>query len=81
MGLEKTIKARALDILGAVGFIGDWSSYGWTQLLVAGLLIIGVVTGHVRFLRAIQLFAENALIVAAFVFVAVRAEKLRLRVR
>ena len=81
MTFKQRRKAYALDILLAVGSIGDWRSYGVTNVMVAGLLIVGVASGQVTFLRAVQLLTENALICSAVVFLARQAEKLRLKIR
>jgi hypothetical protein len=77
---KRKIRARVVEFLGAVGFIGDWPAYRLTIVMLAGLVTLGVLTGRVPLLRATQLFTENTLVVAAIVFVACQAERLRVKI-
>ena len=81
MRIRSSFNAFVVDILKAVGFIGDWRAYGWTNALVLALLAGGVVACQVGAHRAVQLFIENALAVGVIVFFAAQAEKLRLAIQ
>jgi hypothetical protein len=40
----KKIKSFGMDLLGAVGVLGDWLSLGLTAGLVAVLALLGILT-------------------------------------
>jgi len=77
----KKIKSIGMDLLGAVGVLGDWFSLAVTAGLVAVLVLLGMVTRHVGALDGLHNYVVAMLVSAAVVAVSVGAAKLRARLQ
>jgi hypothetical protein len=77
----KKIKSFGMDLLGAVGVLGDWFSLAVTAGLVAVLALLGIVTRHVGMLDGLQNYVVAMLVSAAVVAASVGAAKLRARLQ
>jgi len=75
----KNINSFAMDLLGAVGVLGDWFSLGVTAGLVAVLVLLAILTHRVGTLDGLHHYAVAMLVSAAIVAVSVGAAKLRSR--
>ncbi|WP_157131261.1 hypothetical protein [Burkholderia pseudomallei] len=75
----KKIKSFGMDLLGAVGVLGDWFSLGVSAGLVAGLVLIGILTHHIDALDGLHNYAVAVLVSAALVTVSVLAARLHSR--
>ncbi|WP_206136502.1 hypothetical protein [Burkholderia sp. Se-20373] len=74
--LMKKIKAFGMDLLGAVGMLGDWFSLAVTAGLVAALVLLGILTHHVGMRDGLYNYAVAMLVSASIVAVSVGAAKL-----
>ncbi|MBN3744819.1 hypothetical protein G3N96_05130 [Burkholderia sp. Se-20373] len=72
----KKIKAFGMDLLGAVGMLGDWFSLAVTAGLVAALVLLGILTHHVGMRDGLYNYAVAMLVSASIVAVSVGAAKL-----
>ncbi|MCA8270406.1 hypothetical protein [Burkholderia vietnamiensis] len=77
----KKIKSFGMDLLGAVGELGDWFSLAVTAGLVAVLVLLGIATRHIGMLDGLHNYAVAMLISAAFVSVSVGAAKISARLQ
>ncbi|WP_334033656.1 hypothetical protein [Burkholderia gladioli] len=77
----KKIKSFGINLLGAVGVVGDWFSLAVTAGLVAVLALLGIVTRHVGALDVLHNYVVAMLITAAVVAVSVGAAKLHARLQ
>ncbi|AJY03010.1 hypothetical protein SB768_25280 [Burkholderia sp. SIMBA_043] len=77
----KKIKSFGMDLLGAVGELGDWFSLAVTAGLVAVLVLLGIATHHIGMLDGLHNYAVAMLISAAFVSVSVGAAKISSRLQ
>ncbi|VWC78901.1 hypothetical protein BLA39750_01052 [Burkholderia lata] len=73
----KTLKAIGIDLLGAVGQLGDWLSFAVTAGLVAAFVLLGIETRQVGAGEGLHNYAVAMLASAALVAVSVGAAKVR----
>ncbi|HDR9068179.1 TPA: hypothetical protein QDA90_003487 [Burkholderia vietnamiensis] len=72
----KKLGAFGIDLLGAVGELGDWFSLAVTAGLVAVLVLFGVATHHIGMLDGLQNYVVAMFVSAAFVSASVGVAKL-----
>jgi len=75
------IKSFGMDMLGAVGVLGDWFSLAVTAGLVAVVVLLGIATHHVGRLDGLHNYAVAMLVSTTFVSVSVSAAKLHSRLK
>jgi hypothetical protein len=73
----KTIKSFGLDLLAAVGTLGDWLSLAVTAGIVALLVLYGIATLNIGVLDGLCNYVEAMVICAALTAVSVGAARLR----
>ncbi|MDR8092945.1 hypothetical protein KPB05_36420 [Burkholderia gladioli] len=77
----KKTRSFGVDLLGAVGMVGDWFSLAVTAGLVAALVLLGIATHHIGILDGLRNYAVAMLFSAAFVSVSVGAARLHSRLQ
>jgi hypothetical protein len=76
----KKIKSFVMNLLGAVGVVGDWFSLAVTVALAAVLVLVGIFTHHVGTRDGLHSYAVAMLVSGAvIVAVSIGAAKLRSR--
>ena len=75
----KKIKSFVMNLLGAVGVVGDWFSLAVTAGLAAVLVLVGIFTHHVGTRDGLHSYAVAMLVSAVIVAVSIGAAKLRSR--
>lgn len=77
----KALKAIGIDLLGAVGELGDWFSFAVTAGLVAVLVLLGIVTRQIGALEGLHNYAVAMVVSAGIVTFSVVAAKFHSRLQ
>lgn len=77
----KKIKSFGMNLLGAVGVLGDWFSLAVAASLAAVLVMVGIFTHQLGMRDGLHKYAVAMLVCVAIVAISVGASKLRARLQ